>query len=303
MDLRNYRYFMKIAELENISKAAKELHIAQPALSRVVKNMEQELGRDLFERTGKSIRMNANGEIVYQHMKQVFETLDHMEAELYKQEQMESSVLYLAFNSASCLIPRLTLDFKKMCPNVEIRLSSSVNTETCMFYIDSFYEERTSKEYIPLMKEEVVLAYAPTHRIASLDEITWEELAKETFLYSKGCHSIYSMAQVLCKERGGSAPRMIECVSSQTVLNFLESGIGIALIPKITWNLYNHPGLVYCELPDGPHSRTIYLQKIQPNKSFFVAKNLELFCVEYFKRIEKIAAQNDTLHESILTLI
>lgn len=61
MELQQLRYFVRVAQVESISKAAKSLHISQPALSKSIMRLEQELGCDLFDRTGKRIHLNEKG--------------------------------------------------------------------------------------------------------------------------------------------------------------------------------------------------------------------------------------------------
>ena len=63
MDLNYLMYFRKVAELQNITKAAEQLSITQPALSRVIHNIENEIGYKLFDRSGKNIVINKKGEM------------------------------------------------------------------------------------------------------------------------------------------------------------------------------------------------------------------------------------------------
>lgn len=305
MELRYLKCFQKVAELQHISHAADELHIAQPALSRIIRNLEEELGAELFERTGKSIHLNRNGEIVYQYAGEIFQTLDKMKAELSSQKDIQNSVIHLAFNSASCLIPALAAEFMQKNPGVSLQFANGSEKEEAnvMFNIDSYYQILEQPEFQPLLKEEMLLVYAPTHRFASMQEITLEDLSGETFLFSKGCHSVYNITQSLCGLNDRKPPVMIECVSNETVLNFLDSGFGIALMPKVTWNLSAHPALQYRAIPGGPYYRTLYLQNMFQASSFAAGERFRKFCVEFFGRVQRIAAENDTCKKSILSLL
>ena len=69
MTFKQLQFFRKTAELENISRAAKELFVAQPALSKSIKDLEAELKYPLFDRNGKKISLNQNGRILYKHVK------------------------------------------------------------------------------------------------------------------------------------------------------------------------------------------------------------------------------------------
>lgn len=61
MELRHLRYFVAVAEIENVSRAASKLHVSQPAVSEQIRDLEDEIGVTLFERTAKSVRTNRTG--------------------------------------------------------------------------------------------------------------------------------------------------------------------------------------------------------------------------------------------------
>ena len=71
MNLQQLEYFRVVATLEHITKAANVLHIAQPALSKIIKTLERELGLQLFDRVGKNIVLNENGKILLKYARQV----------------------------------------------------------------------------------------------------------------------------------------------------------------------------------------------------------------------------------------
>ena len=85
MNLTNLSYFMKVAEKEHITRAAEELHMTQPALSRAIGALETELGVELLERDGKNIRLNETGVILRQSAERIFLELDELHQRLREQ--------------------------------------------------------------------------------------------------------------------------------------------------------------------------------------------------------------------------
>jgi len=75
MDLLQLRYFKKVAELEHISQAAEQLMISQPSLSKTIRHLETELNVELFDRRGKNIFINSNGEIVYKYTTRILQSI------------------------------------------------------------------------------------------------------------------------------------------------------------------------------------------------------------------------------------
>src|SRR5882724_5926144 len=73
MELRHLRYFVAVAEEENVSKAALKLHISQPGISRQIRDLEDEIGFPLFERSAKSVRLTAAGKVFLTGAREVLE--------------------------------------------------------------------------------------------------------------------------------------------------------------------------------------------------------------------------------------
>src|SRR5262245_28194634 len=77
MELRHLRYFVAVAEMENVSRAATEkLHVAQPSLSRQIRDLEDEVGVPLFERTGKSVRLTDAGRAFLEEARAILKLAD-----------------------------------------------------------------------------------------------------------------------------------------------------------------------------------------------------------------------------------
>src|SRR6266542_221234 len=76
VELRHLRYFVAVAEMENVSRAALKLHVSQPALSRQIRDLEAEIGFSLLERTAKSVRLTAAGKVFLIEAREVLERTD-----------------------------------------------------------------------------------------------------------------------------------------------------------------------------------------------------------------------------------
>jgi DNA-binding transcriptional LysR family regulator len=73
MELRHLRYFIAAAEEENISRAAQKLHVSQPGISRQIRDLEQEIGFDLFQRTAKSLKLTTAGKVFFKEARSVLQ--------------------------------------------------------------------------------------------------------------------------------------------------------------------------------------------------------------------------------------
>src|SRR3954447_23523877 len=76
VELRHLRYFVAVAEMENVTRAALKLHVSQPALSKQIRDLEEELGFSLLERSAKSVRLTAAGQVFLVEARQVLKRAD-----------------------------------------------------------------------------------------------------------------------------------------------------------------------------------------------------------------------------------
>ena len=114
MDILQLREFKVVAEMQNVTRAAEALHIAQPALSRTIRNIEEELNIKLFDRRGRNIYLNNNGAILLKYTNDILNSIDQMKLELSEATFKSFSTLPINFYAASALIPYIAKAFQ-MC--------------------------------------------------------------------------------------------------------------------------------------------------------------------------------------------
>lgn len=105
-------YFQKVAELEHLTKAAEALHIAQPALSRTIRSMEEELDVSLFTHQGRNIHLTRDGHILLKYTNKILGSLDDLRQELQDSRDLQQLTVKLAIMSSSRLIPAFLMKFK-----------------------------------------------------------------------------------------------------------------------------------------------------------------------------------------------
>ena len=101
MELKDLRYFCATAELEHITKAAEQLNIAQPYLTRVIHQIEEEVGGELFSKVGRRIKLNSNGAVFYKHAKKVLSDMNILLSEMDYIFDRKEQTITLACNTES----------------------------------------------------------------------------------------------------------------------------------------------------------------------------------------------------------
>ena len=131
-NLNNYRIFYTVASLGNISKAADKLFISQPAISKSISNLEKGLGVTLFSRTSKGVTLTEEGEILYQHIGNAFESINQAEDEIKKIHELGIGQLKIGVSTSLCkhILLDYLKDFIDENPHIKvtIRCHSTKNT-------------------------------------------------------------------------------------------------------------------------------------------------------------------------------
>ena len=132
MNLSSYRIFYAVANTGNISKAAKELYISQPAISKSIQKLEENIGVKLFERSSRGVTLTTEGELLYTHVKSAFETLTLGEDKLRRSIALGVGNLTIGVSSTLCkyiLLPYLR-DFIKKYPHINISIACHSTNHT-----------------------------------------------------------------------------------------------------------------------------------------------------------------------------
>ncbi|MCC4326058.1 LysR family transcriptional regulator [Limosilactobacillus reuteri] len=125
MDTRVLKYFLTVAQTNNITKAAEQLHITQPTLSRQIMDLETELDIKLFNRGNRRLQLTKAGILFQQRATTMLQLLDQTENDLHQQEEALTGEINLgsAVSSVSPYITKLIFEFQKLYPNVIFNLS------------------------------------------------------------------------------------------------------------------------------------------------------------------------------------
>src|SRR5215469_6919002 len=124
MELRHLRYFVAVAEMENVSHAALKLHVSQPALSRQIRDLEGEIGFSLFERTAKSVRLTDAGRIFVDNARALLQNADEAVTKARAVANVEAAELHVGYSPTPTaeILPKTLRSFQRAMPHVHVKL-------------------------------------------------------------------------------------------------------------------------------------------------------------------------------------
>ena len=245
MELRHLRYFVAVAEAENVLRAAtQKLHVSQPAVSRQIRNLEDELGVQLFERTGKSVRLTDAGLLFLKEARAVLERTDEAVRSVRgfgEAGETELEVGYAPALRTQIVSPALRA-FQQVMSKVHVKLHDWSNEKSLTGLRDGrlqlAFMVRPSKpgaardlRFEELIRERVRLAVPPNHPFAQRRSVSLADASKERFvgLTREDFPDYHAyLAAVFASTK--NKPRVIEEYDSLTsVISAIEAGTGVGL--------------------------------------------------------------------------
>lgn len=261
MELRHLRYFAAVARELNFSRAAEQLHIAQPPLSRQIRQLEDEIGAELIDRKARPLRLTPAGHFFHGQAVQVLERLTEVQAATKRIASRQRAWFSIGFVPSTLygVLPEVIRRFRAAQPSVEVGLSELTTVQQLEALkagrIDvgfgrlRFDDARIAGEVIT--QEAVVAAFPAGHPLARHKRLSLARLASEPLLLypAKPRPSYADQVLEMFRSRGLQPIVALEANEMQTAIGLVVAGIGYALVPESVQGLHRE-GLAYVPLSD-----------------------------------------------------
>ena len=286
MELLQLRYFCVVAKHQNMTKAAAELMISQPALSKTIASLEKELGTPLFVRRNRSIFLNRAGEILYQKIDQSINLIDDTVSEIRELSNEPFGNVRLLVLYASSYMPGFYIAFHQRYPFIKLQLSNYIRYEHMFMYdcdfcitADAGFTPLAGNCVVPILTERFVLAVQKQHPLAGRGSIHLKEAAPYPFVASNRREDL----EFYCLKAGFRPNIIAECDNGTTYEAFLRGGVGISVVPEITLGSVLPEDIVCIPLTYPVIERTISLTYDSRRRMSNAGQLFLQFCMEYFQ--------------------
>jgi LysR family transcriptional activator of glutamate synthase operon len=239
MDLVTVRWFLTLAEVGNVTRAAEELRISQPGLSRALARLEREVRAPLFDREGRALRLNRYGEIFREHAERLVATEDAARRALARAADPDEGEVGLAFlhTQGTVLVPELLRRYRAEHPRVTFRLTQggSERLEAAVTAGDADMAIMSPRPdglaWHPLSTERLLLAVPYGHRLAGHAEVDLVDVADEPFIVMRHGFGLRSITEELFRAAGIRPEIAFEGEEATTVRALVAAGLGVAIVP------------------------------------------------------------------------
>ncbi|MEU1020603.1 LysR substrate-binding domain-containing protein [Streptomyces sp. NPDC005904] len=290
MDLLSLRCFQAVARHQHISRAAQELRVAQPSVSRTISRLESELGVLLFDRQGRRIRLNEHGAAFLRRVDRAMAELDDARREMADAAGAGPGRVAIAAETLMQLAEVLAA-FRAHSPGVKVRLlqasAQSMRRHLAAAEVDFALASQPlagpGLDAVTLLREEVFLAVPYGHRLADREHVTVSELAEEEFVSTRAGHWQRVLLEALFA-REGLQPRVIcEGDEAAATPRLIGTGLGIGLMPAVARRAMGEHELVAWARLDTPDAhRTLSLVWRRDAYLSPVAKTFRRLAVDHF---------------------
>jgi DNA-binding transcriptional LysR family regulator len=243
MELRHLRYFIGVASNLSFSEASRRLHVAQPAISQTILDLEKELGVKLLSRTSRSVALTAAGNAFLAEARAVLLRADGARIAAQRASRGETGCLRVGFLpcAAGPFLPALIKSYRKAYPNVDVQLRD-LNTEQQLKAFEDgqidigfarpFPKERAAEFWSEMVYEDLLEIVLPAgHALAKKSVVNLKDLSGETFVeyHRRGSPALFSAVNATCRKAGFSPKVILEFEEMSSVIMAVESGLGVSL--------------------------------------------------------------------------
>jgi DNA-binding transcriptional LysR family regulator len=249
MELRHLRYFVGVGEEQHFGRAAARLHVAQPALSRQIGDLEKELGVPLFDRLPRGVRLNAAGQLFLSEARRILHDVDEAKRRAERIALGQAGTLRIGIATAVSwhgLVVNAFREFRRRQPDAELVLHHMLSVHQVDAIVSGRLDAGFAAPVTPLHKElahwqfaqdRMVLAVPKGHPLTKRERIRLRDLRDMPFVWFPRWvnPSFYDRMMQACARGGLTAPRIVqEAPDRDTHLGLVQCQIGIAWLNEST---------------------------------------------------------------------
>lgn len=265
--MHQLRYFAKVAELGNVTRAAESCHVSQPSLSQQIVKLERELGQPLFERLGRGVRLTEAGKLFKRYSDQILSLTEDARTRVADDPDSGRIILAAIPTIAPYYLPGMLTRFARECPRARVEIVEETTGNVLRLLAEGDIDLAIlalpiQAEHVhtrSLFTEELVAVLPSRHPLAKKPKVTLKDLVTEPFVVLNEAHCLTGATLSFCARH--SASPLVTARSHQllTVLELVRLGQGVSLIPAMAVPKGRDEGREYRSLAGDKPTRTIAL--------------------------------------------
>ncbi|HBM9481210.1 TPA: LysR family transcriptional regulator [Klebsiella oxytoca] len=268
-ELLGTKAFVTIADFGCFTRAADELNLSQPALTRRVKKLEENLKVSLFERTTRKVTLTYAGRALLPHARALLDYMDNAILSVQELAAHQKGVIKLSCipTATFYFLPKVLEKFNALYPNIRVH----IHEQATMDSLDSLMSGETDFGinmnrvthpqiiFTPLVDEPYILVCRRDHPLATKKLVEWNELAPHRLIGVRRISGNRMLIEQEIAETAGTLEWFYEVRHYSTAIGLVEAGLGIAALPCMAMSHHQHDSLVSIPLVEPVIRRSIGL--------------------------------------------
>lgn len=267
MEMHQLRYFAKVADLGNVTRAAEACHVSQPSLSQQISKLERELGQPLFERLGRGVRLTEAGRLFKRYCDQILALTADACTRVADTPDSGRLVLAAIPTVAPYFLPAALTGFARQCPKAHIEVVEDTTANILRLLADGGADVAilalpVQAEHVhtkALFTEELLAVLPSSNPLAKKAKLGLGDLVTEPFVVLNEAHCLSRNTMSFCERHAASPVVTAKSHQLLTVLELVRLGHGVSLIPAMAVPKGRDRGREYRSLSGDKPTRTIAL--------------------------------------------
>lgn len=242
INLNQLRAFYQTAKCKNVSLAAEQLFVSQPAVTAQIKLFEDSCGLKLFKKKGRSLHLTDEGRMLYNYARKLFEYEKKIEDAVGQMKELKKGSLRLgsARTYARYFMPFLLTGFRNTYPQIKIHFDEGSSREMINSLIDlknevviiAKVDDHPNITFIPFSREELVLLLSPNHRLAKKGSIEFKQIAAEPIIMKDPGSGTRKLIDELFAQNDCTPNILMETGDAEIIKLLVQHGEGISFLAK-----------------------------------------------------------------------
>ena len=251
MDKRQLQIFQRVARCGGFTRASKELHMAQPAVSIAVKKLEQEFNLQLFDRSEKQIELTAEGRVMLEHAERILDQFEQAGQAMSELTGLVGGEVRLLTSAmlGSYFLPSRLAEFRRRYPRVRLQVSGEGTQRAAelieegaadlgVLHLDQVPDALEAR---PLVCEEVVVCVANDDPLARLDAVSFEEFVRRDLVIYQPGYYLRELLERVARQHDQPLRVAVETNVLRLMFSLVQQGCGISICLRHTVD--EEPGL------------------------------------------------------------
>ena len=250
MDLQQLKYFVEVARQKSFTKASHILLVSQPSISKLIKNLEDELKVTLLDRSERKIELTDVGRIVYEQALKIIQSVEDVYSSVDELVHMEKGTIHMGLmpSIGVLLFPKILAGFKSKYPQIDIdmvqysakQLTRKVKQGEIDLGVTVMPVDTELFEIIPLLSEELVVIVDNEHWLVEKESVHLAELKHESFILLTEDYVLHDVVKRACVQSGFEPNIAFKSSLWDIMGEMVATQVGISIIPRSMVSRFNN---------------------------------------------------------------